>query len=369
MTQTLPPTPRVGDRVPPFSLPASSGASMGLNDLVGRPFLLVFFSPGHPTTPGPALADFGQHAQQFKELGIQLVGVGSQSPEELKALADQPHLTFPLLSDASGQVSAMLGAGSGNGIRKALLVEPGTHVLAEYLPLFNSNLAQNILSDALRLLQREPSRLLVQHAPVLLIPNALPQEVCQRLMHAWETEGNEEFGSVRKIEGQAVRVVDHSHKIRRDHYLKAGSELESVVKFHLSRRVIPEINFAYHFQVTRSEGMRVGCYDAKPGGYFRAHRDNSTPATAYRRFAMSLLLNDDYQGGDLRFPEFGPHHYRPDAGAAIIFSCSLLHEATDVTAGRRFVLIDFFYGEAEARMREAYARQTGDGYRGAPAGR
>ena len=57
---------------------------------------------------------------------------------------------------------------------------------------------------------------------------------------------------------------------------------------------------------------------------------------------MSLNLNDDYEGGELTFPEFGPTLYKPRAGMAAVFSCSLLHEALPVTRGRRFVLTTFF---------------------------
>ena len=28
-----------------------------------------------------------------------------------------------------------------------------------------------------------------------------------------------------------------------------------------------------------------------------AHRDNNSPATAYRRFAVSINLSDDFEGG------------------------------------------------------------------------
>ena len=59
-------------------------------------------------------------------------------------------------------------------------------------------------------------------------------------------------------------------------------------------------------------------------------------------FALSINLNtDEYDGGDLRFPEYGPHLYRPELGAALVFSCSLIHEALPVTRGRRFVLLNF----------------------------
>ncbi len=65
-------------------------------------------------------------------------------------------------------------------------------------------------------------------------------------------------------------------------------------------------------------------------------------------FALTLNLNDDYTGGELRFPEYGSQLYRPDPGAALIFSCSHLHEVRDVTAGRRFVLLSFLSGEPSA---------------------
>ena len=40
---------------------------------------------------------------------------------------------------------------------------------------------------------------------------------------------------------------------------------------------------------------------------------------------MSLNLNEDYEGGCIRFPEYGNMLYKPEPGAALIFSSSLLH--------------------------------------------
>jgi predicted 2-oxoglutarate/Fe(II)-dependent dioxygenase YbiX len=39
----------------------------------------------------------------------------------------------------------------------------------------------------------------------------------------------------------------------------------------------------------------------------------------------------------------------------VVFCCSLLHEATSVTRGRRFAFLPFLYDEAGARIREANA--------------
>jgi predicted 2-oxoglutarate/Fe(II)-dependent dioxygenase YbiX len=160
-----------------------------------------------------------------------------------------------------------------------------------------------------------------------------------------------------------VGVLDHTHKIRRDHYLAEG-EFQRRVMHHIFHRVRPEIKRAFQFDATRFEDFRVVCYDAERGGYFRPHRDNTTDGTAHRAFAMTLNLNSgEYEGGGLRFPEYGPRVYRPGTGEAVIFSCSLFHEATDVTAGRRFALLSFLYGEREAQLREEIARRTGAEYR------
>jgi predicted 2-oxoglutarate/Fe(II)-dependent dioxygenase YbiX len=118
-------------------------------------------------------------------------------------------------------------------------------------------------------------------------------------------------------------------------------------------RLRPEIERAFQFQATRMERYIVSCYDSGEGGYFKPHRDNNTKGTAHRRFAVSLFLNSgEYEGGLLRFPEFGNALYGAPAGGAVVFSCSMLHEATPVTRGRRYMFLPFLYDEAAARVRE-----------------
>ena len=112
---------------------------------------------------------------------------------------------------------------------------------------------------------------------------------------------------------------------------------------------MPELSKAFAYRASRFEGFKIACYQASDRGFFSAHRDNLSPATAHRRFALTLNLNDGYQGGQLRFPEYGPERYRPAAGAGLLFSCSHLHEVLDVTAGRRFVLLSFLFGEEAPR--------------------
>jgi predicted 2-oxoglutarate/Fe(II)-dependent dioxygenase YbiX len=112
---------------------------------------------------------------------------------------------------------------------------------------------------------------------------------------------------------------------------------------------MPEVRKAFAFRATRFEGFKIACYDAAEGGHFRAHRDNLSPSTEHRRFALSLNLNEGYEGGHLRFPEYGAYLYRPGAGGAVVFSGSHLHEALPVTRGKRYVLLSFLFGEGDRR--------------------
>jgi len=160
---------------------------------------------------------------------------------------------------------------------------------------------------------------------------------------------------MRDIGGKTVGVVDDFKK-RRDATI-TDEALMGQIRGRISRRLLPEIQKALMFKVTRMERYIVARYDAEDGGYFRPHRDNTTKGTAHRQFACSINLNaEEFEGGDLRFPEFGRRTYRPPTGGAVIFSCALLHEATPVTRGTRFAFLPFFYDDEHARIRTANAQ-------------
>jgi predicted 2-oxoglutarate/Fe(II)-dependent dioxygenase YbiX/peroxiredoxin len=189
-------------------------------------------------------------------------------------------------------------------------------------------------------------------APVLFLPNVFEPALCARLVEAYETNGGSESGFMRELGGKTTMVMDPLHKRRRDYSIE-DKALVDETKARVLRRIVPEIARAFQFQVTRMERFIVACYAADEDGHFNAHRDNTTKGTAHRRFAVSLNLNDDYEGGELTFPEYGPRGFKPPAGAAVVFSCSLLHQARLVTKGRRYAFLPFLYDEAAAAIREA----------------
>ena len=126
----------------------------------------------------------------------------------------------------------------------------------------------------------------------------------------------------------------------------------------IARRVLPEIERLFFMKITRMERYMVGCYSAEDGGHFRPHRDNSSPVTAHRRFAVSINLNDDFDGGDVSFPEYNPRGIKAPPGWAVVFPAAILHAVARVTRGRRYAFLPFVYDEAGAVIRQSYLAQA-----------
>jgi predicted 2-oxoglutarate/Fe(II)-dependent dioxygenase YbiX len=188
------------------------------------------------------------------------------------------------------------------------------------------------------------------HAPVLIVPRVLEPSFCRELIDYYQAAGGAPSGTMHEVDGRTVgRLSDF--KKRRDAMIER-EELREGLRVRLFHRLLPEIQKAFQFKATRIERYIVACYDADEGGYFRPHRDNTTAGTAHRQFAVSINLNaEEFEGGDLRFPEFGQKTYRPPSGGAVVFSCSLLHEATPVTKGTRYATLPFLYDDAAAQVR------------------
>lgn len=152
-------------------------------------------------------------------------------------------------------------------------------------------------------------------APVLIVPRVFDFKFCRVLIEYYESHCGEVSGLMQDEDGLTVHKVDYSHKRRRDQEILDES-LRKTAKYRIHDCVVPEIQKAFQFRATRIERYIVACYDSATGGQFHAHRDNTTKGTAHRKFAVSLNLNSEFDGGNLRFPEFGAQTYKAPQGLA-----------------------------------------------------
>jgi predicted 2-oxoglutarate/Fe(II)-dependent dioxygenase YbiX len=190
-----------------------------------------------------------------------------------------------------------------------------------------------------------------QVAPVLIVPNVLSRADCSALITRWHEMGHREGTVTSVVDGKVADRVYEDVKKRRDHVL-SDPDVRKPLMATVARRLGPEVHKAFCYGSFIFDRVLIACYDAERGDYFKPHRDNTTPKTAGRRFALTLNLNsDEYDGGELVFPEYGDDRYKPPAGAAVVFSCSLLHEALPVTRGQRFALLSFLLDMPNAPAR------------------
>jgi len=196
-------------------------------------------------------------------------------------------------------------------------------------------------------------------APILILPNVFEPNLCQLLVSLYDKHGGRESGVLQEVDGKTVNKLDRSFKSRRDYQLK-DPNLINQLRVRINRRVVPQIQKVYHFRCTRAERYIVCCYAAEEGGHFLPHRDNTNTASAHRRFALSINLNADFEGGALSFPEYGPRSYKAPSGCAVVFSTPLLHAVSPVTSGRRYAFLPFLYDDEAAKIRETNSKAGGE---------
>lgn len=322
-----------GERAPDMVLPDAAGTSTRYYAHAGgRPALLVFV--GADADAHLAALAAGLDGVEPDRLTVHVVAPGH--PDEDSA--------FPVLVDADGRAASAYRTG---GLPVAYVLDPNLRV-RDALPFDDGRAVAAQTLDLLR--ELTPDRTAVQiatQAPLLVVPDVLDPAKCAELIEVWESD-HEQTGVEATTDGRRAEQVSTQLKRRSDHIVRDPERSRSLATI-VGRRVMPELLKAFAYRGTRFEGFKIACYEATDRGFFSAHRDNLSPSTAHRRFALTLNLNDEYEGGQLRFPEYGPDLYRPPPGGALLFSCSHLHEVLDVTAGRRFVLLSFVFSDPPAQ--------------------
>jgi peroxiredoxin len=341
----------IGALAPRFVCPTVTNPRFQSAAFGGRYVILAFLPEA--TSISAALSAMAAHRALFDDVNFSAFGVLRDESTIAKA-RDQHGLRWFL--DRDGAVSRLFDALSTDGESRPrwVLIDPNECVQA-WAPIEEAERFFELVNS---LPAPQDHAGVPLTAPVLITPRILDPDLCRRLIAYYDQDGGQPSGVMREINGRTMPILD-DYKRRRDAPI-TDPDLITETHLALGRRLLPQIRKVFQFAVTRLERNIVACYDAADGGYFRGHRDDTTKGTAHRRFACSINLNaEEFEGGDLRFPEFGPQTYRPPTGGAVVFSCSLLHEATSVTRGRRYAYLPFFYDDAAAAIRTANAGLLG----------
>ena len=325
----------IGDRAPAFVGATASGRFWSLDAQAGRPALIVALG-----SLGGEAARATFEALMAAQPALDAAGVDLVPIAPLSA-------TYAACEAAHDRLVCVAGAGGleswqADGRPGVMAIDRSGRIVA-LTPLGAPCDLVTLAAQIAPLIVAEPGRTAAFAAPVLIVPNVLSRARCQAFIDHFEASPHE-AGRMAGYDAGAVHKLDESLKRRRDLELAAGSPEHAEVRDVLARRCAPEIKRAFQKDVGFADRILIARYD-DDGGYFKRHRDNALPHTAFREFAVSLNLNTDaYEGGALKFPEYDDNSYSAPAGGAMIFSASLLHEAAPVTRGRRYVILSFLSG-------------------------
>jgi predicted 2-oxoglutarate/Fe(II)-dependent dioxygenase YbiX/peroxiredoxin len=355
-----------GDPAPWFKQRSTTNPRYAFDTAAGRYIVLCFFATAADAAGRAAIAAAHARRDLFDDVRACFFGVTVDPADEGRVREAIPGLRYFL--DFDGNVSRRYGAlpldagtpSPAAARRFWMLLDPTLRVIAvvPFAPGGGERAAFFAMLD--KLPPPESFRGIAVQAPVLILPDVFEPEFCQKLIGLYAAHGGEESGFMREVDGKTVKMHDADHKKRKDYVIEDPAVIAETQQ-RIRRRIVPEILKAHQFQVTRMERYIVACYAAEDGGHFRAHRDNTTKGTAHRRFAVTINLNDAFEGGELSFPEYGPKSFKPPVGGAVVFSCSLLHAASEVTRGTRYAFLPFLYDDAAAKIREQNNPFLGEG--------
>lgn len=180
--------------------------------------------------------------------------------------------------------------------------------------------------------------------PILIVPDVITETLRLEIIDFFQKSSKKNL----ELKGTKNRT-----------HVFMDADLTTKLDLKLAKSLFPELKKVYNIDVTYRENYKICGYDSATQGKFHAHRDSVHPYN-HRRYAMSLILNDDYRGSGIVFPEYNQKPYRPPACSALIFPTPLYHEVLEVTGGTRYVIISFLFGDQEGvtKNNPAYKIQT-----------
>jgi peroxiredoxin len=114
--------PDVGAPAPDFTLPGTQGSVTLSQRLRSRAVLLVFYPGDDTPVCTKQLCDYRDHLAEFEGLGVDVLALNPQPLASHEKFARKHQLSFPLLSDAAGEVCKKYGAVGLFGMTKRALV-------------------------------------------------------------------------------------------------------------------------------------------------------------------------------------------------------------------------------------------------------
>jgi peroxiredoxin Q/BCP len=147
-----PTQPAAGNAAPEFSLVTSDGSQVSLKDFKGK-WVVLYFYPKDMTSGCTIEAqNFQRDLAQYEKTGTVILGVSVDSADSHKEFCAKEGLTFKLLADPGGKVSAQYGStmdykGATMAARNTFLINPEGKIAKVYTGVKPAEHSEQVLKD------------------------------------------------------------------------------------------------------------------------------------------------------------------------------------------------------------------------------
>jgi PKHD-type hydroxylase len=161
---------------------------------------------------------------------------------------------------------------------------------------------------------------------------ALPSDFCDYLVKAtkWEEEAK-----IRR-DGNIVEPVSRISQIS---WLNTMSPIGCIAQSYFL-----EANKIWNYNLSSIEKVQMTKYSV--GGHYDWHMDSFEPNenNEQRKLSISILLNDDFEGGGLEIQGKTIENVLKSKGDIVVFPSFLTHKVVPITKGTRYSAVSWAYG-------------------------
>ena len=167
-----------------------------------------------------------------------------------------------------------------------------------------------------------------------LFEKALPLEFCDYLVKSidWQEEAK-----VRR-DGN---ILEPESRISQISWLETMSPIGCIAQSY-----ILAANETWGYNLTNIEKVQMTKYAVN--GHYNWHIDSFEPneKNEQRKLSISILLNDDFEGGGLEVQTNTVQSVLKSKGDIVVFPSFLMHKVVPVTKGTRYTAVSWAYGPA-----------------------
>jgi len=194
-----------------------------------------------------------------------------------------------------------------------------------------------------------------------MIPNAIDEKTCKKIIALGKSQfapglTNVHIGKKEDKEMILESGLDHSTRKSDVVWIRNVQWISDAIVPHLASA---NESAGWKYDIIGIEALQLTRY--KKGGFYTWHSDGKgchlsgntyaeDPNKYVRKLSMTVLLNDNYSGGEFEFCSYGQkthHTTTPEmggTGSIVVFPAWMEHRVAPITKGIRYSLVAWFLG-------------------------